>query len=143
MTVGCTPGGDYATWAAANGVDGVPSTTDSDGDGLQNGIEFVLGGDPSAPGSDSNALRPTITVDATYLNFVFRRTDDSAGLAPFVEYNSDLSAVWTEAEDGVNGVIIDEVDDGFGEGVDQVTVRIPRTLANGAKAFARLHVDTP
>ena len=143
VTVGGTPGGDYATWAAANGVDGVPSTTDSDGDGLQNGIEFVLGGDPSAPGSDSNALRPTITVDATYLNFVFRRTDDSAGLAPFVEYNSDLSAVWTEAEDGVNGVIIDEVDDGFGEGVDQVTVRIPRTLANGAKAFARLHVDTP
>ena len=143
VTVGGTPGGSYETWASANGVSGVPSTDDSDGDGLPNGIEFVLGGDPSGPGSDSNALRPAITLDATYINFVFRRTDDSASDSPFVEYNSDLSATWIEAQGGVNGVIIDEVNDGFGIGIDQVTVKIPRTVATGAKVFARLHVDIP
>ena len=141
VTVGGTPGGDYATWAQANGVDGVPATTDSDGDGLQNGIEFVVGGLPD--GENSNALKPAVSVDETYLNFVFRRTDDSAGYSPFVEYNSDLSAAWTEAQAGVDGVIIDEVNDGFGTGIDQVTVRIPRTLATGAKVFARLAVEIP
>jgi len=142
VTVGGTPD-SYDSWATANGVSGVPSTDDSDGDGLQNGIEFVLGGDPSGPGSDSNAIRPTVTLDATYINFVFRRADDSASYSPFVEYNSNLSATWNEAEAGVDGVIINEVNDGFGAGIDQVTVRIPRTLATGAKVFARLHVDIP
>lgn len=142
VTVGGT-GGSYESWAAINGVTGVPSTDDSDADGLPNGVEFVLGGDPSGPGSDSNALRPTITLDATYINFVFRRSDDSAGYSPLVEYNSDLSSTWTTAQAGVNGVLIDEVNDGFGTGIDQVTVRIPRTLATGAKVFARLRVDIP
>ncbi|QJE96901.1 beta strand repeat-containing protein [Luteolibacter luteus] len=136
-------GGSYDTWAASNNVDGLPSSDDSDGDGLPNGVEFVLGGDPSGPESDSNALRPTLTLDATYINFVFRRSDDSAGYSPFVEYNSDLSMAWTKAQAGVDGVMIDEVNDGFGTGIDQVTVRIPRTLATGAKVFARLRVDIP
>jgi hypothetical protein len=133
----------YASWAMANGVNGLPSSDDTDGDGLQNGIEFVLGGDPSAPNSDSNALRPTVTVDATYIDFVFRRSDDSAGYSPFVEYNTGLSDTWIEAEGGVNGVVINEVDDGFGVDIDQVTVRIPRVLAGGGKIFARLHVTIP
>ena len=143
VTTGSTPEDGYGTWASANGVDGVPSSTDSDGDGIPNGIEFVIGGDPSAPGSDSNALKPTATIDATYINFVFRRTDASASYAPFVEYNSNLGATWTKAEAGVNGVVIDEVNDDFGAGIDRVTVRIPRTLASGAKIFARLRVDIP
>lgn len=142
VIVGGTPG-FYDTWAVTNGVSGIPSTDDSDGDGLPNGIEFVLGGDPSGPGSNSNALRPTITADATYINFVFRRSDDSASYSPFVEYNSNLSTTWVQAQGGVNGVVIDEVNDGFGTGIDQVTVKIPRTLATGAKVFARLHVDIP
>lgn len=143
VTVGGTPGDAYGSWATANGVSGLPSTDDTDGDGLQNGIEFVLGGDPSSPNSDSNALLPTVSIDATYIDFVFRRTDDSAGYSPFVEYNVGLSGVWTEADGGVNGVVVNEVDDGFGVDVDQVTVRIPRALAAGGKIFARLHVNIP
>jgi len=136
-----TEGGDpYLAWETANGIGGAGPTADSDGDGVDNCIEFVIGGDPN--GTDSNGLLPTATTDETYLTFTFRRTDESAFYAPYVEYGSDLAG-WTTAADGVDGVIITETDDGFGAGIDQVTVQIPRTLAAGSSLFARLRVDIP
>ncbi len=108
-----------------------------------NGIEFVIGGDPSGPGSDSNDKLPTVTVDGTYLNFTYRRTNESASYNPFVEYGGNLIG-WTTAEGGVNGVIVNEINDGFGVGIDSVEVRIPRSLAApGTSLFARLRVDIP
>ena len=140
-----TPGSGtpFSNWASANGIPGASADIDSDGDGILNGIEFVIGGDPSGPGSNSASLVPAVTTDATYINFTFRRTDASAGSNPYVEYNSSLSSTWTKAESGVNGVIVQETNDGFGAGVDSVTVKIPRTLASGAKLFARLRVIIP
>ena len=136
-------GGDaYANWESNNGIAGAGAEIDSDNDGIPNGIEFVIGGDPSGPDSDSNALLPTITTDATYLNFTFRRTDESAPYSPVVEYGSALTG-WTEAEAGVNGVVINETNDGFGAGIDSIEVKIPRTLAVDARLFARLKVTIP
>ena len=132
----------YGDWETLNGIAGAGAEVDSDGDGIPNGIEFVIGGDPSGPGSDSSALLPTITTDVTYLNFTFRRSDDSTSYGPFVEYGSNLTG-WTEAEAGVNGVVINEIDDGFGAGVDSVEVKIPRALAVGARLFSRLKVTIP
>ncbi len=132
----------YASWETANGITGAGSNVDSDGDGIPNGIEFVIGGDPSGPASASNSLLPTATTDATYLNFVFRRTDESAAYDPFVEYSSSLGT-WTEAQAGVGGVIVNEDDDFFGTDIDRVTVRIPLALATGSRLFARLGVDVP
>ncbi|WP_193213406.1 beta strand repeat-containing protein [Luteolibacter marinus] len=141
-----TSDGDaYLSWEGANGIAGAGADADSDLDGIENGIEFVIGGDPSGPGSDSNGLLVPATTDATYLNFVFRRTDESAPYGPYVQYGSDLSG-WTTAVPGepvLNPVIIDEVNDDFGAGVDRVTVRIPRALATGDKIFARLRIDIP
>lgn len=137
-----TLGTPYDAWETANGISGAGADTDSDGDGISNGIEFVIGGDPSGPNSDSNPLLPTITTDATYLNFVFRRTDDSASFDPSVSYSTNLAA-WTEAQGGVDGVVIDEVADGFGSGIDQVTVRIPKALGPSGKLFAKLGVVIP
>jgi autotransporter-associated beta strand protein len=137
-----TGGDPYGAWETANGIEGAGPETDSDGDGIPNGIEFVIGGDPSGPASGSNDKLPTISTDATYLNFVFRRTDDSAGFDPYVEYGSTLSG-WTEAEAGLDGVLISEDADFFAAGIDRVTVRIPRALATGSKLFARLRVDIP
>jgi hypothetical protein len=139
-----TTGGDsYTTWEAANGIPGAGPEVDSDNDGIENGIEFVIGGDPSGPGSDSNALLPTTTLDATYLNFTFRRTDESASYNPFVEYGSTLQG-WTQAQAGVNGVIVNETND-IEPGVDSVEVKIPRSLADapGTEFFARLRVNIP
>lgn len=136
-------GGDaYGDFETANGIPGAGSGTDSDNDGIPNGIEFVIGGDPSGPGSDSSGLLPTVSIDGTYLNFVFRRTDGSISYDPFVEYGSSLAG-WTRANAGENGVIINEEGDFFGAGTDRITVRIPRALAVDTKLFARLRVDIP
>lgn len=139
LTVTTGPAG-YSAWETANGITGAGAAADSDGDGIPNGIEFVIGGDPSGPDSNSSALLPTITVDGTYLNFVFRRTADSVAYDPFVEYGSTLAG-WTLAEAGVNGVIVNEDAEFFGTGIDRVTVRIPRSLAVDSRLFGRLHVD--
>ena len=130
---------DYEIWETANGIAGAGADVDSDGDCISNGIEFVIGGDPSGPGSDSSSLLPAVTVDADHLYFVFRRSDDSSGYDPFVEYSSSLGA-WTAAEPGVDGVFIEEAVDFYGPGVTRVIVRIPRVLAAGSAFFARLHV---
>jgi autotransporter-associated beta strand protein len=142
VRIDTTPGDPYVAWEAVNGVSGTGPDADPDNDGIKNGIEFVIGGDPSGPGSESSALLPTTALDATFLNFVFRRTDDSAAFDPFVEYGSALTG-WTEAQAGVDGVIVNEDNNFYGAGIDRVTVRIPRTLAVGSKLFARLHVDIP
>jgi hypothetical protein len=85
---------------------------------------------------------PTVATDATFLSITYRRTDASVADGPLVEYGSTLGT-WTEAEAGVNGVVINEVNDAFGVGVDSVEVKIPRALAIGAKLFARLRIDIP
>jgi fibronectin-binding autotransporter adhesin len=136
-------GDAYTAFEAANGITGAGSTADSDGDGIVNGIEFVIGGDPSGPDSNSNALKPTVTTDATYLTFVFRRTDDSASFNPVVQYGSDLSG-WTNAQHGTNGVIITVENNFYNGSTDRVTVQIPRALADPSKKlFARLNVIIP
>ena len=137
-----TASAGYTGWENDNGIAGAGAATDSDGDGIPNGIEFVIGGDPSGPGSDSNALLIPPTLDATYLNFVFRRASASAIYNPAVEYGSNLSG-WTPAAAGeplANPVLIIVDADFYGGGTDRVTVRIPRVLATGDKLFARLQV---
>lgn len=132
----------YDAFETANGISGAGADTDSDGDGIPNGIEFVIGGDPSGPGSDSSSFLPAATVDATNLTFVFRRTDASAGFDPVVESSSTLAS-WTPAQGGVGGVVITEDNNFYGPTTDRVTVTIPRALANGSAFFARLRVDIP
>ena len=135
-----TGAADYKSWEIANGIAGAGATADSNHNGIPNGIEYVIGGNPSGTDSGSYALLPTITTDDTYLNFVFRRTAGSAAYNPGAQYGSDLAG-WIAARNGVDGVIVTEVTDGFSTGVDRVTVQIPRTLAApGTKLFARLMV---
>jgi hypothetical protein len=131
---------DYENWETANGISGAGANADSDGDGISNGIEFVIGGDPSGPGSDSNSLRPTVTLDSTYMYLSYRRANAAAGYNPFVKYSSNLLS-WTKAEPGVDGVFVEESVDFFEPGVDLVVVWLPRTLASGAAFFARLNVE--
>lgn len=136
-------GNAYSAWESANGISGAGADADSDGDGIDNGIEFLIGGDPSGPASDSNALLPVITSDATYLTFTFRRTDEAAAFGPLVQYSTSLGT-WEEAQSGEDGVIVEETNNGFGAGIDRVSVKIPRTLAApGSKLFARLMIELP
>jgi len=132
-----TGGTPFTTWASANGLAGgdAGAETDPDGDGLENAIEFVIGGQPNPanPGAASNHLAPTVDEDASNLIFRFRRTDLSLtepGIAIAVQYGSDLDG-WTTAVDGVNSISVAVSDDFHGAGTDQVEVTIPQSLAAG------------
>jgi len=141
LTYSGTP---YGNWIASKGLAGNDALPDSDpdSDGIRNAIEFVLGSEPNPanPNSMSVADLPDATLDATYLTVVYRRADISATANPVIQYDTDLSG-WTPAVDGVDGVIISFVDDGVATGIDEVTVKIPRTLND--RLFARLSATVP
>lgn len=119
---------------------------DPDRDGLANLIEFVIGGqpDPAVAGANSNHLSPTATIVGDDLVYTFRRSTISLnqpGIAIKVEYGSELTG-WQTATVGLNGVTT-TVTSAIEPGMDEVEVRIPNSLAQGAKFFARLHVMMP
>ncbi|MCW1923424.1 PA14 domain-containing protein [Luteolibacter arcticus] len=132
------PPGDpsFTFWLDYMGLGGADrlASADPDKDGIPNSLEFVLGGKPSGSGAASIAVLPELTTDTDWATFVFRRADVSAASGPFVQYG-DLDS-WTPAVDGTGGVQIIVTDDGFGTGIDRVTVKIPRTAD---KLFIRLN----
>lgn len=146
----------YTGWLAgftfAPGADTTP-TGDPDSDGLPNGVEMVLGGNPAT--ADDSAKRPSSAVVTTdlgegstsYLKVTFRRSDLSVtGLVTSdVESDADLVPTWTKAVDGVAGVHIVVADNFYsatpGAEVDQVEVYIPRGA--NPNLFGRLKVVVP
>ena len=130
---------------------------DPDNDGINNGVEMVIGGNP-ATGMDT-ALLPTIELVTNpvstpaipagdYLLFTYRRSDLSvaAGVTATCETDSDLVAPWTVATDGVSGTVI-QVDDNFtftppaAANTDRVRVYVPRGA--NTKLFGHLDVQVP
>ena len=137
----------YIAWATTShglSVGNSGSNLDPDNDGIKNGIEFVIGGQPNPANANANssALAPTSVLNPTDLVFTYRRTDLSQtqpGLVTTVEYGSNLTG-WTTTVHGTAGVVITVTNDGFAAGVDKVDVSIPRALAIGAELFAHLKV---
>ncbi len=136
----------FSDWASANSLSGADAAfnADPDHDGLSNGIEFVLGGQPNPanPDANSSALLPTLTRSGGNVVFTFRRTAVAAndlGLVISAQYSSNLSG-WTVAQDTVNGVSIVTTTDGFAAGVDKVEVTLPSSLAGTGPLFVRLQV---
>jgi len=128
----------FTAWRLEHGVADFGIDHDSDGDGVPNGIEFVLGGDPQ---SNSRPLLPVVASDddgGGHL-FVFRRSAESAGYPVWVELSGDLKT-WEAAEERIPG-LDQQIDVDFhGPGTDRVTVRIPENPGNGGRLFARLVV---
>ncbi len=137
-TVVATP---YESWAATKGLSGADAAFDADpdNDGIENGLEFVLGGEPNPanPDAATTPVLPTAQAQGDNLIFTYIRTDASAYLNPVVEFDADLVAPWTIAVDPDNAAI--EVTDG--SPADTVVVTIPK---NGAPSlFVRLKVVQP
>ena len=128
----------YDAWADSFSLVGADRAFDADldGDGLDNGAEFVVGGHPRL-GTDGGKIPNMVTGDG-FVDFVFRRVDAAAYLNPKVEQDADLIGAWATAVDGVGGVTITVANDGFEAGVDRVTVRLPVV---GPSLFARLRVN--
>lgn len=151
----------YASW-----IDGffpgetnpsiIGPAADPDNDGIPNGVEMVIGGDPKL-GMDT-ALLPTLELvtdpvgspaipAGNYLLFTYRRSDLSvaAGVTADCETDTDLVAPWTPAT-GAPGVII-QVDDNFtfsppaAADTDRVRVYVPRGA--NTQLFGRLSVQVP
>ncbi|MGJ8725695.1 MAG: beta strand repeat-containing protein [Roseibacillus sp.] len=132
----------YSAWASTNAPAGNPED-DFDGDGVANGVEYVLGGDKDT--NDSGKV-PCVTVNGGDMVFSFERDQDSIDgtTAVQVEVGTDLMtfpAVYPVSDNAVAaspGVTVAK--DSPAAGIDTVTLTIPQ--APDAKKFARL-VVTP
>lgn len=137
-------GDPYGNWTG-----GFTKLTDPDPeldfehDSLDTGIEWVVGGDPTA--QDAPGVAPTFdnTSDPSHFLFTFRRRDEAdadPNTTIVVEYGSDLTSWRNTADHGaIDGVIIDDSTD-LGGGFHEVTVSIPRSLEVGGMLYARLNV---
>jgi hypothetical protein len=124
----------FASWLTDKGLSVVTEgfEVDSNGNGIPNGLEFVLGGEPAIAGVTPPL--PTVLLDGNNIVFTFKRADIAASLNPVVEFQTGLGGSWTTAVNGTNATI--QVSNGTP--MDTVTVTIPRSGAS--RMFARLKV---
>jgi fibronectin-binding autotransporter adhesin len=144
MTLTVPGGGDsYTSWAdtfSLTGADRAPSA-DPDNDGLENGIEFVIGANPNTntPLQD----RPAGNVIGTDLVFTFKRSDASEDFDVFVQHGTTL-ATWPGQiaipTVDTTGLPVDVTDNGPAA-LDDVIVTIP--MGTDPSKFARLKVEIP
>ena len=131
-------GAPYGIWADAN-APGSAAGDDSDGDGVPNAIEFVLGGDKDT--NDAGKL-PTVATSGGNMTFTFLRKRDSIDPSVSVTIETganltawpDVFAVGSDTAGSTEGVAVTN----NGDGTDTITLTIPR-LTIGQK-FARLKV---
>ncbi|MES2661637.1 MAG: Ig-like domain-containing protein, partial [Verrucomicrobiota bacterium] len=154
ITVDSVIDDSFATWLAIYGLVGNPGE-DPDHDGINNAVEFVIGGNPKDR-SDVGLLPKLSLVNADpdgnlaftdYLLFTYRRTefaknDDLTTIG--VDWSTNLAA-WANTQNAPGVVVVDEGNHEAEAGVDLVRVYIPRSLAVNGKLFARLSVfiDVP
>ncbi len=142
-TAGSVPTNAYDLWSSA--LANPAFDFDSDSDGLDNGLEWILGGEPTQ--NDVPSVLPVVTGNATTgITLTFTREEDSISETTLtLEYGNDLSG-WTPVvidQDGgsfANGV---EVTINEGPSPDEVTVIIPASNESGGKLFARLKASRP
>lgn len=147
LTVTST-GNPYDTWVATFGLTGPNAAFDfdHDNDGIDNGLEWVLGGNPTI--GNAASLYTVTGSAATGLTLAFDREEDSIGVATLtVEYGSTL-ATWpgsttvgaTSSPADGNGVVVTVNDT---PSPDEVTVNIPVSNSASGKLFARLKATLP
>lgn len=143
VTTGPTPFSAFDTWASGYGLTGGNAAfdVDPDNDGVKNGLEWILGGNPN---TSSSAVLPSVSRDLSgnlVLNFT-RNEDAIAETTLTLEYDTTLGTSFAhsfviDADGGTdaNGVVVTI---NQAASPDAVTVTIPTSVAPGGKVFARL-----
>jgi hypothetical protein len=133
-------GSTFDTWATTNGLAGAAAAFDADpdNDGVPNGIEFVIGGQPNPgnPGSNSCALLQAPLASGDSLVFTYRLMNEAAYLNPVVEFDADMQGAWTTADSSNATIVVTP-----GDPAAIVRVTIPK--GTNTKLFARLKVTNP
>jgi len=138
---GSGPVGFYDTWSGGAAFD-----ADASGDGIPNGIAWLLGA--SGPGDNALNRLPVATYgeDTMSLTFRVRNSESRDGAMVLVQTSSDLGATdaWESNETAVpdvsstvNGIVFTITPD---EDMLNVIVEIP---AAGARMFARISGELP
>jgi autotransporter-associated beta strand protein len=150
VTLTTIAGSPYSTWASAHGLDGSPGKdpafdSDPEHDGIANGLEWILGGDPLAVSSTPLVTSTGTAANGITLNFT-REETSLGGATLIVQYASNLSGTWTD-------VAVVQAGGSYPNGVtvtvnqantpDGVTVHIPASNAVNSKLFARLRATMP
>jgi Immunoglobulin domain len=124
----------YAASFSLNSVTSGAPEEDFDNDGIDNLLEFVLGGSPTS--SNANLLKNATTTPAPggrNLVFFYDRKTAANAITQIMETSPSLTGIWTPAVHGVAGVVISTSTlDGQTE---RVTATIPSTET---KLFVRL-----
>lgn len=127
----------WQAWQA--GYELNPATTglpdaDPDKDQIPNGIEFVMGLDPTLLNAGTDL--PVGTVSGGNYLFSFRRAGVAASYNPVVQTSTTMGGpgTWTNV---VSGITVEP--NFYGPGIDRVVASIPR--AGKPKLFCRLKVD--
>lgn len=133
------PTGGFDTWIGQfTGLSDTTKKGDPDSDGISNLMEFVLNSNPGVP--STGGLPIANASDANNLVFSFtRRTDSVAGTTQTFQYGTNLMT-WTDltipAASGGNVVIAPA-----GEGLETVTVTLPKSNAADGRLLVRLKVQ--
>jgi hypothetical protein len=132
----------YAGWLSAypglTGANRAPGV-DFDNDGLNNGIEFVIGSNPTVFNGPSTTGYPAATVTGGNLVFTFKRSNASKAYPVTVETSVDL-LTWPPAKSYLIP-IVDTAGLPVTVAGETVTVTIP--MAPDATKFARLKAAIP
>ena len=140
----------YGTWSTVTYSltgNSTLTTADPDNDGMNNALEFVLGGNPST--NDVSTKAPQITNGSSSITLSFKRTDASETQLAVVkvQVSTDL-ATWNTADDitigatsgsGSNSATYTVTENGSAD--DDVVVTIPKSSAT--KKFVRLRAVVP
>jgi autotransporter-associated beta strand protein len=130
----------FSSWIDGFSVADKAATGDSDKDGINNLLEYVLNGDPSVA---SNSILPSSAVTQSAFEFTFTRRSDSKNDTTLTfQYGSTLSG-WTDVtvpslSGTVNSATVTVTANG--NSADTVKVSVPKSLAVGGKLFGRLKV---
>ncbi len=133
LTVGSS---GYASWASTNGLtSGVNDgpTQDPDADGVENLLEFVLGGLPLTP---NTGILPTLNASGTDFVFTFNRSDESEAEVTLTFQHSPDLATWTPVAVGASSNLPTVSVAENGAAADTITVTVPK--GSNTKLFGRI-----